>query len=52
MRLTCDGPTDLFVFKQAGRVFQVAVYLGPGVDPALRSQAARILDSLRVAPTA
>jgi hypothetical protein len=49
VRLTCDGPTDTFAFKDAGRVFQVEVYLGPRVGPVLRGRAAAILDSLRVA---
>lgn len=49
-RRTCDGPTDGFGFKDAGRVFQVEVYLGPGVRPALRGRTAEALDSLRVAP--
>ena len=49
VRLTCDGPTDGFAFKDAGRVFQVEIYLGPGGGPALRARAAAALDSLRVA---
>ena len=52
VRRTCDGPTDTFVFKDAGRVFQVEVYLGPAVGPKLRGQAAETFDSLRVAPDA
>lgn len=48
VRLTCDGPTGTFAFKDAGRVFQVEVYLGPAVGPALRRRAAALLDSLRV----
>jgi hypothetical protein len=52
VRRTCDGPTDGFVFKDAGRVFQVEVYLGPAVGTELRRQAAQMFDSLRVAPDA
>jgi len=52
VRRTCDGPTDTFVFKAAGRVFQVEVYLGPAARPELRGQAAEMFDSLRVAPDA
>jgi hypothetical protein len=52
VRLTCDGANGGFSFKDAGRVFQVEVYLGPGVGPALRGQVAALLDSLRVAPNA
>jgi hypothetical protein len=50
VRHTCDGPTDTFGFKDAGRILQVEVYLGPGTGPALRRQTAAMLDSLRVAP--
>ena len=49
-RLTCDGSTDTFSFKDAGRVFQVEVYLGPAITPALRGQLAELLDSWIVAP--
>ena len=52
VRQTCDGPTDGFSFKDGGRVFQVEVYLGPGVSPELRARTAEMLDSLRVAPDA
>jgi hypothetical protein len=48
VRLTCGGPTGGFAFKDAGRVFQVEVYLGPEAGPALRAKAAAALDSLRV----
>jgi hypothetical protein len=51
-RQTCDGSTDTFGFKDAGRVFQVEVYLGPRVGPTLRGQVAAMLASLRVAPAA
>jgi hypothetical protein len=50
VRQTCNGPTDTFGFKDAGRVFQVEIYLGPGIRPVLRSSVAAMLDSLRVAP--
>jgi hypothetical protein len=49
VRLTCDGPNSGFGFNDAGRVFQVEVYLGPDAGPALRVRAAGALDSLRVA---
>ena len=52
VRRTCDGPTDGFGFKDGGRVFQVEVYLGPGVTPGLRARTAEMLDSLRVPPDA
>lgn len=47
---TCDGPSNTFGFKDAGRVFQVAVYLGPAAEPALQARVAAALDSLRVGP--
>jgi hypothetical protein len=47
---TCDGPSDTFGFKEAGRVLQVEVYLGPRVGAALRAQTAALLDSLRPTP--
>lgn len=50
VRQTCYGPTDTFGFKDAGRILQVEVYLGPGTGRALRRQTAAMLDSLRVAP--
>jgi hypothetical protein len=50
VRHTCDGPSDTFGFKDAGRVFQVEIYLGPRTGPALRGRVAALLDSLRVAP--
>ena len=52
VRRTCDGPNGGFNFKDAGRVFQVEVYLGPGAGAALRGRVAATLDSLRVAPAA
>jgi hypothetical protein len=52
VRQTCDGSSDTFGFKDAGRVFQVEVYLGPGTGPALRGRVAAMLDSLRVTPDA
>jgi hypothetical protein len=52
VRLTCDGPSEGFYFKDAGRVFQVEVYLGPGAGQALRARVASTLDSLRVARSA
>lgn len=50
VHLTCDGPADGFSFKQAGRVFQVEVYIGPDAGRALRARVAAMLDTLRVAP--
>jgi hypothetical protein len=50
VRHTCDGSSDTFGFKDAGRVFQVEVYLGPGVGPAFRGRVAAMLASLRAAP--
>ena len=52
VRHTCDGSSDTFGFKDAGRAFQVEVYLGPGAGPELRGRAAAMLASLRVAPAA
>jgi hypothetical protein len=49
---TCDGPNSGFSFKEAGRVFQVEVYLGDEAAPTLRARAAAALDSLRVVPAA
>lgn len=51
-RQTCDGSSDTFGFKDAGRVFQVEVYLGPGAGSALRRRTAAMLASLGVAPAA
>lgn len=48
VRQTCDGPSDTFGFKEAGRLFQVEVYLGPGIGPALRGRVAAMLHSLHV----
>jgi hypothetical protein len=50
VRQTCDGASDSFGFKDAGRVFQVEVYLGSDIGPALRGRVAAMLDSLRVTP--
>jgi hypothetical protein len=52
VRQTCDGSSDTFGFKAAGRVFQVEVYLGPGVGRSLRGRVAATLDSLRVTSAA
>ncbi len=49
VRLTCDGPDAGAYFKDAGRVFQVEIYLGPGAGRALRAQLGAMLDSLHVA---
>ncbi len=52
VRKTCDGSSDTFGFKYAGRVFQVEVYLGPAIRPAVRGRVAAMLDSLLLAPNA
>jgi hypothetical protein len=46
------GAADTFGFKDAGRVLQIEVYLGPDIRPALRARVAVLLDSLRAAPIA
>ncbi|MGH2908926.1 MAG: hypothetical protein ACRDK8_06475 [Solirubrobacteraceae bacterium] len=51
VRQTCNGPSDGFAFKDAGRVFQVEIYVGPEARSALRAQLAALLNSLRVAAT-
>lgn len=50
LRQTCDESSDTFGFKEGGRAFQVEVYLGPQVGPALREEVAGMLDSLHAAP--
>jgi len=52
VRRTCNGASDSFGFKDAGRVFQVEVYLGPEIGPALRGRVTVMLDSLRPTPDA
>jgi hypothetical protein len=52
VRQTCEGPSDTFAFKDAGRVFQAEVYLGPKTTPALRGRVATMLNSLLVAHNA
>jgi hypothetical protein len=37
-------------FRDAGRVFQVEVYLGPAAGEAVRGRANALLDSLKVLP--
>jgi hypothetical protein len=37
-------------FRDAGRVFQAEVYLGPAAGPAVRARTDALLDSLRVTP--
>lgn len=46
-RHTCEGPSDTFGFKDAGRIFEVAVYVGPRTTPAQRARLAATLGSLR-----
>jgi hypothetical protein len=48
VRQTCVQTSDTFDFKEAGRVFQVEVYLGPKAGPALLARTAAALDSLRI----
>lgn len=50
VRMTCFGPSAQFAFKDAGHVFQVAVYLGPDAGAAVRAQTVAALDSLRANP--
>ncbi len=52
VRRTCDTVSDVFVFQHSGRVFQIDVYLGPAVKPALRERVAAMLASLHVAAPA
>jgi hypothetical protein len=48
VRQTCYGASDTFAFKDAGRVFQVEVYVGPKAGPTRRAAVVALLDSLRV----
>jgi hypothetical protein len=50
VRDTCYGPTDGFAFKEAGRVFQLEIYLGPKSGSALSAQLTAVLQSLHLAP--
>jgi hypothetical protein len=52
VRQTCAGSSNTFVFKDGGRVFQVEIYLGPEVGPALRGRVTAMLASLRAAAAA
>lgn len=45
----CDGPSDEFVFKDGGRVFQVEVYIGPKTTARTRTQLEAALDSFHAA---
>lgn len=49
-RFTCAGPSDGLAFRDAGRVFQVEVYLGRDATAATRAKMAGLLDSLRETP--
>jgi hypothetical protein len=42
------GPSDTRFFREAGRGYQVQIYLGPAAPPSARAQIAAILDSWRV----
>lgn len=48
VRQTCNGPSDGLGFKDAGRVFQVEIYIGPKAGATLRARLTAVLDSLRV----
>ncbi|HEX3688983.1 MAG TPA: hypothetical protein VHV28_04775 [Solirubrobacteraceae bacterium] len=48
---TCAGAGDGRVFREAGRGYQVEIYLGPDAPATARAQIAAILDSWRVTPT-
>jgi hypothetical protein len=52
VRQTCLGVSDTFGFRDAGRVFQVEIYLGPTAGSALRGRVAAMLESFRVASAA
>jgi hypothetical protein len=47
-RHTCLGPSDTFTFRDAGRVFQVEIYLGPAARAGTLARLLSVLDSLRV----
>jgi hypothetical protein len=49
VRQLCDGPSDTFIFKDAGRVFEVSAYFGPASGLALRARVAAMLASLTIA---
>jgi hypothetical protein len=49
-RYTCAGPSGGLAFRDAGRVFQVEVYLGPNAGAATRAKMTALLDSLRETP--
>ena len=42
------GPSDVAFFREAGRGYQVQIYLGPDAPASARAQIAAILDSWRV----
>jgi hypothetical protein len=46
-RYECVGPSYMLRFREAGRFFQVHVFLGPKVGPAKRATVVRILDSFK-----
>lgn len=45
------GPSDMRLFREAGRGYQVQIYLGPEAPASARAQIAAILDSWRVTAT-
>jgi hypothetical protein len=44
---TCAGASDMRVFREADRGYQVEIYLGPAAPASTRAQIAAILDSWR-----
>jgi hypothetical protein len=48
-RFPCGGPSWTTGFRDAGRIFQVDVYLGPAAGATVASRVDAILDGLRAA---
>jgi hypothetical protein len=46
----CSVPSEVFVFRDAGRAFQAEVYVGPDASPQTRAKLGALLDSLRATP--
>jgi hypothetical protein len=46
----CAGPSGGLAFRDAGRVFQVEVYVGPDAGAQTRAEMGALLDSLRETP--
>jgi hypothetical protein len=47
----CLGPSYVVAFREAGRLFQIHVILGPKAGDNERAAALKVLDSLHVAPS-